>query len=70
MAKLTSYNIKVCLVVTIASFSFGYGASVFVTSVGQPGFYSYYNLDPISLCEFYHARQFVRSASRLLTYRT
>ncbi|OQU95925.1 hypothetical protein CLAIMM_02080 [Cladophialophora immunda] len=49
MPKLTSYNIKVCLVVVIAAFSFGYGASVFVTSVGQPGFYSYYDLDPTSL---------------------
>lgn len=49
MAKLTPYNIKVCAVVTIAAFSFGFGASVFVTSVGQPGFYSYYKLDPGSL---------------------
>lgn len=49
MAKLTAYNIRVCAVVTIAAFSFGYGASVFVTSVGQPGFYSYYNLEPTSL---------------------
>lgn len=48
MAKLTSYNKKVCLVVVTAAFSFGYGASVFVTSVGQPGFYSYYNLNPSS----------------------
>lgn len=50
MAKLTLYNIRVCVVVTIASFSFGFGASIFVTSVGQPGFYSYYNLDPTSHC--------------------
>jgi hypothetical protein len=49
MAKLTNYNIRVCLVVTIASFSFGFGASVFVTSVGQPGFYNYFDLDPNSL---------------------
>lgn len=52
MAKLTKYNIKVCLVVVIAAFSFGYGASVFVTSVGQPGFYNYYDLDPTSLRKF------------------
>ncbi|KEF58321.1 uncharacterized protein A1O9_06247 [Exophiala aquamarina CBS 119918] len=49
MAKLTNYNIKVCLVVIIAAFSFGFGASIFVTSVGQPGFYRYYDLDPTSL---------------------
>ncbi|KAJ9614304.1 hypothetical protein H2200_002440 [Cladophialophora chaetospira] len=49
MAKLTVYNIRVCAVVTIAAFSYGFGASVFVTSVGQPGFFEYYKLDPQSL---------------------
>ncbi|KIX92910.1 uncharacterized protein Z520_11386 [Fonsecaea multimorphosa CBS 102226] len=48
MAKLTSYNLKVWLVVTIAAFSWGFGASIFATSSGQPGFYDYFGLDPTS----------------------
>lgn len=48
MAKLTAYNLKVCMAVTIAAFSFGYGATSFVTSIGQPGFYIYFKLDPTS----------------------
>ncbi len=64
MAKLTAYNIKVCMVVTIAAFSFGFGASVFVTSIGQPGFYNYYELDPQSLRASY-ANDPVRRTSLL-----
>ncbi|KIV93515.1 hypothetical protein PV10_04726 [Exophiala mesophila] len=48
MAKLTSYNIAIALVVTLGGFSFGFGSSSFITSIGQPGFYLYFNLDPAS----------------------
>lgn len=49
MAKLTGYNIRVCLVVIIATFSNGFGAASLSTSVGQPAFYAYFDLDPTSL---------------------
>ena len=48
MAKLTSYNIAICLIVSLGGFTYGFGFSVFVTSIGQPGFYEYFNLDPTS----------------------
>ena len=48
MAKLTTYNIATCLVVAIGGFTFGFGSAVFVSSIGQPGFYMYFKLDPDS----------------------
>ena len=51
MARLTVYNIAICLVVAIGGFTFGFGCATFITSIGQPGFYTYYNLDPTSSCE-------------------
>ncbi len=48
MAKLTGYNIRVCMVVIIATFSHGFGAGSFATSTGQPAFYDYFDLDPTS----------------------
>ena len=45
MAKLTLYNIAICLVVSFGGFTYGFGFAVFVTSLGQPGFYEYYKLD-------------------------
>ena len=50
MAKLTRYNIAICLSVCTGGFSYGFGAGSLPTSLGQPGFYTYYNLDPTSLC--------------------
>lgn len=49
MAKLTGYNIRVCMAVMIATFSHGFGAGSFATSTGQPGFYDYFNMDVTSL---------------------
>lgn len=46
MARLTSYNLAICLVVSLGGFTYGFGFAVFVTSIGQPGFYEYFNLDP------------------------
>ena len=45
MVRLTKYNIAICLVVAWGGFSYGFGFAVFVTSIGQPGFYKYFNLD-------------------------
>ena len=45
MSKLTKYNIAICLLVGVAGFSYGFGFVIFTTSIGQPGFYQYFNLD-------------------------
>jgi hypothetical protein len=45
MAKLTLYNIVVGIIVSIGTFGYGFGFGVFITSIGQPGFYKYFNLD-------------------------
>ncbi len=52
MAKLSNYNMAICLVVALGGFTFGFASAVFVTSIGQPGFYVYYQLDPTSDCTF------------------
>lgn len=51
MAKLTVYNIAICLVVALGGFTFGFGSATYVVSIGQPGFYAYFKLDPSSLCK-------------------
>ncbi|KIX02609.1 uncharacterized protein Z518_08551 [Rhinocladiella mackenziei CBS 650.93] len=48
MANLTKYNVAICLVVAWGGYSYGFGFAIFVTSIGQPGFYQYFNLDPSS----------------------
>jgi hypothetical protein len=48
MANLTKYNILISLVVAWGGFAYGFGFAIFVTSVGQPGFYIYFKLDPSS----------------------
>ena len=45
MSKLTWYNIAICLVVSWGGFSYGFGFAIFVTSLGQPTFYEYLNLN-------------------------
>lgn len=45
MSKLTWYNIAICLVVSWGGFAYGFGFAIFVTSLGQPTFYEYFNLD-------------------------
>ena len=54
MAKLSNYNLAICLLVATGGFSYGFGAGSFPASTGQPGFYIYYDLDPSSLCRFIH----------------
>lgn len=41
----TAYNIRVILVLTLGSFTFGYAYSVISNTLGQPGFISHFNLD-------------------------
>lgn len=48
MAKLTLYNVRICMTVAIGGFTYGFGFAVFITSIGQPDFFSYFNLNPSS----------------------
>jgi MFS family permease len=41
----TLYNLRIILVLTLGSFTFGYGFSVISNTLGQPGFLSYFGLD-------------------------
>ena len=50
MANLSSYNIAIALVITLGGFSYGFGSAAFVTTIGLPGFYVYFALDPTSEC--------------------
>ena len=52
MAKIPLYVITISLVVGLGSFEFGFGSAVFVASLGQPGFYMYYGLDPTAKREW------------------
>lgn len=45
MTKLTTYNIVIGIVVAIGTFGYGFGFGVFITSIGQPGFYIDMDLD-------------------------
>lgn len=49
MAKLTLYNVAICLVVALGGFTYGFGFAVFISSIGQPGFFLYFSLDRKSL---------------------
>ena len=40
----TIYNLRIILVLTLGSLTFGYGYSVISNTLGQPGFISYFNL--------------------------
>ena len=45
MANLTFFNVAVCMVVALGGFAYGFGFAIFISSLGQPGFYVYFNLD-------------------------
>lgn len=45
MPKLTTYNVLIGVIVAIGTFGYGYGFGVFITSIGQPGFYVDFDLD-------------------------
>ena len=46
MTKTSAYNVGVGMTVALGSFSYGFGFATFATSIGQPGFYTYFALDP------------------------
>ena len=45
MANLTLFNVTICLVVALGSFGYGFGFGAFITVIGEPGFYVYFQLD-------------------------
>lgn len=49
MAKLTGFNIAIVLFAATGGFTYGFCFGVFVSSIGQPGFYEYFNLDSKTL---------------------
>ncbi|OAL40692.1 hypothetical protein AYO20_00428 [Fonsecaea nubica] len=55
MARLTVYNIVIGMIVAIGTFGYGYGFGVFITSIGQPGFYKDFNLDHTAATSKYTA---------------
>ncbi|KAF7563849.1 hypothetical protein G7046_g248 [Stylonectria norvegica] len=48
MAKLTVLNVASVLFASTGGFTYGFCFGVFVASIGQPGFYKYFDLDPKS----------------------
>ncbi|KAH7921398.1 general substrate transporter [Leucogyrophana mollusca] len=45
MAHYSAFNIRIILVLTLGSLTYGYAFSVITNTLGQPGFLSYFNLD-------------------------
>jgi hypothetical protein len=43
--KFTWYNFAVVAFVALGGLTYGFGFGVFVSSIGQPGFYKYFKLD-------------------------
>jgi MFS family permease len=41
----TLYNLRIILVLTLGSLTFGYGFSIISSTLGQPGFLSYFDLE-------------------------
>ncbi|KPI40243.1 Low-affinity glucose transporter HXT3 [Cyphellophora attinorum] len=48
MGHLSWYSIGICLVVSWGGYAYGFGFASFITSQGQPTFYTYFSLDPAS----------------------
>ncbi|KAF2006125.1 general substrate transporter [Amniculicola lignicola CBS 123094] len=44
MTKTSGYNIAVGMIVAVGSFTYGFGFASFATSIGQPGFFQYFDL--------------------------
>ncbi|ORX99796.1 MFS sugar transporter [Clohesyomyces aquaticus] len=47
MTKTSAYNVAVGLIVAVGSFTYGFGFASFATSIGQPGFFAYFNLSTV-----------------------
>jgi hypothetical protein len=50
MLRLTSYNIWIVLASALGAYSYGFSFAVFVTSIGEPGFFTFFKLDRESRC--------------------
>lgn len=48
MARTSPYNVAVGMTVALGSFNYGFGFATFATSIGQPGFYTFFELDPLA----------------------
>jgi len=44
MPRTSAYNVGIGMIVALGSFTYGFGFAAFATSIGQPGFYTYFNL--------------------------
>jgi len=47
MTRTSGYNVAVGLIVAVGSFTYGFGFASFATSIGQPGFFAYFNLSTV-----------------------
>ncbi|KAG9240104.1 general substrate transporter [Calycina marina] len=56
MTRTTAYNIGVGVTVAMGSFTYGFGFAAFATSIGQQGFYDYFNLSTSGSGEAYTNR--------------
>ena len=43
--EYSSYNLRIILILTLGSLTFGYGFSVISNTIGQPGFLAYFDLE-------------------------
>lgn len=53
MANLSFYNIGIIAIVCLGGFTYGFGFAVFVSSIGQPGFYAYFNIDRTYIAHYF-----------------
>jgi hypothetical protein len=45
MVNLTSFNLALAAFVALGSYTYAYAYAIFSTTIGQTGFYTYFNLD-------------------------
>lgn len=45
MIHLTGYNVAIAFFAALGGYTYAYAYAVFATVIGQPGFYTYFNLD-------------------------
>lgn len=45
MVNLTSYNVAIVGFVALGSYTYAYAYAIFATTIGQSGFYKYFDLD-------------------------
>jgi hypothetical protein len=45
MVNLTTYNIAIVAFTALGGYTYAYAYAIFATTIGQAGFYKYFNLD-------------------------